>query len=90
MNVWPAIVSVPVRALVPVFAVALKLTEPLPVPEAPAVTVSHAALLVADQVQPAAAVTADVPPLADAGSDALTGEIDIVQDDVAACVTVNV
>ena len=90
MNVWPAIVSVPVRELVPVFGVPVKLTEPFPLPEAPAVTVSHASLLVADHEHPAAAVTAEVPlPPAD-GIVALTGEMDIVQEEVAACVTVNV
>ena len=90
MNVWPAIVSVPVRELVPVFAVALKLTEPLPVPEAPPVTVSHPSLLVADHEQPAAAVTADVLAPPAAGIVALTGEMEVVQEEVAACVTVNV
>jgi hypothetical protein len=46
VKVWPAIVSVPVRTVVPL-SVALNPTEPLPVPLAPDVTVSHDALLVA-------------------------------------------
>jgi hypothetical protein len=46
VNVLPAIVSVPVRA-VPVLAAAVKPTVPLPVPLVPDVTVSHDALLVA-------------------------------------------
>ena len=61
VNVWPPIVSVPLRAL-PVFAAAVKATVPLPVPDAPLVTVSHGALAVAVHVQlPADAVTAIVP-----------------------------
>src|SRR5436190_768054 len=44
-------VSVPVRALVPVFAATEILTVPFPLPLAPAVIVIHAALLVAVQVQ---------------------------------------
>ena len=61
VNVLPAIVSVPVRDDVDVFAAALKLTEPLPEPDAPAVIVNHAALLTAVHAQPDGAVTATVP-----------------------------
>jgi len=63
VNVWPAIVSVPVRAL-PVFAATLNETLPSPVPLAPEVIVSHAALLVAVQLQPLVVDTAtgDPPP----------------------------
>jgi hypothetical protein len=68
VNVCPAIVSVPVRELVSVFASALNVTEPLPVPVVPAVTVSQPTLLVADHEQPAPAVTAVVPVPADDGS----------------------
>jgi hypothetical protein len=56
VNVCPAIVSVPVRIAGPL-TVALNPTEPLPVPLAPDVTVSHDALLVALHGQSAAAVT---------------------------------
>jgi len=47
----------------------------LPLPLAPAVIDSHAALLLADQVQPAAAVTATEPVPPVAGTDWLTGEM---------------
>ena len=60
MNVWPATVMVPVRAL-PGFAATLNATAPLPVPLAPAVTVTHAALLLAVQAQSALAETATTP-----------------------------
>jgi hypothetical protein len=54
-------VSVPARAT-PVLAPAMKLTVPLPVPDAPAVTVSHGAFAAAVHVQvPADAVTATDP-----------------------------
>jgi len=57
VNVWPAIVSVPVRAA-PALAATVKLTEPPPLPDAPAVIVIQSGLLdVAVQAQPAAAVT---------------------------------
>jgi hypothetical protein len=65
VNVWPAIVSVPVRDA-PVFAPTVKPTGPLPVPDAPELTTIHDAFDVAVHAQPAAAVTvADpVPPAA--------------------------
>ena len=50
VNVWLAIVIVPLRAA-PVFAATVKPTDPLPVPLAPAVTVIHDALLTAFHVQ---------------------------------------
>ena len=58
VTVWPATVRVPIRCEGDVFAVALKVTVPLPEPLAPPLMVSHAALLVAVQAQPLAAVTA--------------------------------
>ena len=61
VNVLPATVSVPVRGVVAVVAAAVKLTDPLPVPLAPALIVSHATLLVADHPHPAPAVTPTVP-----------------------------
>ena len=60
VTAWPATVSVPTRCDVDVLAVALKVTVPLPLPLAPPLMVSHAALLVAVQVHPVAAVTAVV------------------------------
>ena len=56
--VRPAMVTLPVRCVVAVFAATLTLTLPLPVPLAPAVTVSHAAELVAVHAQPLDVVTA--------------------------------
>jgi hypothetical protein len=50
-------VSVPVRVAGVTFADALKVTDPLPAPVAPLVTVIHGAVLVALQPQPAGAVT---------------------------------
>ena len=57
MKVWPPMVSVPERAA-PVLAADVKLTVPLPVPDAPAVTVSQGTFAIAVHVQvPADAVT---------------------------------
>ena len=67
MNVWPPMVSVPVRGLAAVLAAALNATVPGPLPLAPLVTVSQPALLLTPvHAQPAGAVTlADpVPPAA--------------------------
>ena len=64
VNVWPAIVSVPVRDADPVFAPTLYVTVALPVPLAPAVTDSHPVFVVAVHVQPALAVTVTVPVVA--------------------------
>ena len=61
VNVWPAIVSVPVRSA-PVFAAIVKLTGPLPVPPGPDVIVNHPALLPALHAQPAVVVTVTVVP----------------------------
>lgn len=57
VTVWPATVSVPVRGELAVFAAMENATPPLPLPVAPDVIVSHAALLAAVQVQPASVVT---------------------------------
>ena len=59
VNVCPAIVSVAVRALALVLAAALNVT--VPVPLAPAVTVAHAASLLAVHAQPLGAVTVTDP-----------------------------
>jgi len=65
VNVWPAIVSVPLRAS-PLFAPTLNDTEPLPVPVAPLVTVIHGAFDVAlhEQLAPAVTATLPLPPVA--------------------------
>ena len=66
-NVWPPIVSVPVRGVPLGFAVALNATVPLPVPLAPLVTVSQGVLLLTPvHAHPASVVTAvdPVPPAA--------------------------
>jgi hypothetical protein len=75
VNVLPATVNVPVRGVVAVVAAAVKLTDPLPVPLAPALIVSHATLLVADHAHPAPAVTPTVPLPPAAATDCDTGEI---------------
>ena len=64
MKVWPAIVSVPLRAA-PVLAAALNCTDPLPLPLAPDVMVSHVALLAAVHPHPLLVVTltGPLPPL---------------------------
>lgn len=89
VNTLPAIVTVPVRDTVPVFAATRTDTLPLPLPEAPAVTVIHEALLSADHVHEVLAVTptVNVPPPEPA--DWLAGEMLKVQPG-AAWVTVNV
>ena len=89
MNVWPATLTVPVRDE-PLFdGAAVKLTEPLPVPEVVPI-VSHSLLLdEAVQAQPGPAVTLIVPEPPLAGTDALVGEIENVHG-AASCVTVKV
>jgi hypothetical protein len=72
VTAWPATVSVPTRWDVEVFAVALKVTVPLPFPLAPPLMVSQAALLVAVQVHPVAAVTAVV---ADAAAEVSVADV---------------
>jgi len=72
VNVWPAIVRVPLRAA-PVLAAALNATVPLPFPVAPLVTANHGTLAVALHAHDAAdAVTAvdPVPPASDTDCDA--------------------
>jgi len=76
VNVCPAIVSVADRCAVVVFAATEYETVPLPLPAAPAVTVSHEALLVADQVHPVTAVTATVPVEVPPPTEMLVGEME--------------
>jgi hypothetical protein len=64
-------------------------TEPLPVPVAPALIVIHATLLVAAHAHPVPAVTVTVPVLAEETTLADVGEIAGVHG-AAACETVNV
>jgi len=61
VNVWPAIVTVPVRDAVLGLTATSYETVPFPLPLTPPVTVIHAALLVAVHAQPAPAVTVTVP-----------------------------
>ena len=89
VNVAPAMVRVPVRLDATVFAATSKVTDPLPDPVAPAVTVIHNALLVAVQLQPVAAITVLLPLPDPPEKDWVVGEIDGEQD-AAAWVTVNV
>ena len=75
VNVWPATVSVPVRAA-PVFAATVNATEPLPVPEAPLEIVIQSALDEALQAQVLPAVTAVDPLPPEASTDWLAGEME--------------
>jgi hypothetical protein len=74
VNVWPAIVTVPVRAA-PAFGAADTATVPLPVPEPPLVIVIHGSFGVATHGQAGPVVTtveAGPPP---AGTDCDDGAI---------------
>ena len=79
VKVAPAIVKVPLRAAVVVFAAALMPTAPLPLPLAPEVTLSQVALLAAVHAQPAPAVTLTVPVPPEAVIDWLVGLIEYEQ-----------
>jgi hypothetical protein len=57
VTAWPPTVTVALRAVLDVLAVAVSVTVPFPEPLAPAVTVNHAALLVAVHAQPEPAVS---------------------------------
>ena len=57
VTVLPAMVNVPERGLVEVFAVTLYVTDPFPVPAPPPVTVIHPALLTPVHAQPLVVVT---------------------------------
>jgi hypothetical protein len=77
VKTWPAAVIVPTRCDVLALAAAMKLTVPLPLPDAPVVTVNQAVLLLtAVHEQPKGAVTdvEFVPP--PAATDRLVGEIE--------------
>jgi hypothetical protein len=88
VTVWPAIVSVPVRAVADVFAATVYATVPFPVPLPPLVTVIHDALLAPVHPQPVVVVTTLVKDPPDAGAVCEFG--DIVKLQVPLCVTVSV
>lgn len=90
VKVRPAMVTVPVRDEVVGFAATAIVTEPLPVPLAPPVTVNQAAWLdaVHAQVLPAVTETLVVSPAA--ADDRLDGVMAGLQVTTPACVTVNV
>jgi hypothetical protein len=69
----PATVTVPVRAEPVVLAATLKVTEPMPDPVAPAVTVIHDVVVLAVQAQDVPDVTLSVRLLASASTSKLTG-----------------
>jgi hypothetical protein len=73
VKVLPAIVSVPLRGVVAVFAATLNATDPLPDPLEPAVTVIQLALLVAVHPHPAVAATLALPVPPPAGTAWLSG-----------------
>ena len=84
----PAIVSVPVRGLVAVFAATVYATVPFPVPLPPLVTVIQDALLAPVQAQPVVVVTAVVNDPPAAAAVCAFGEI--VKLQIPLCVTVSV
>jgi len=75
-KISPAILMVAARPVVPGFGDTLNVTDPLSVPDAPPVIVSHVALLTAVQGQPGAIRTATVPVPDDDGNAWLDGVID--------------
>jgi hypothetical protein len=92
VKVWPATVSVPLRAA-PVFAATLNSTEPGPLPLVPDVMLSHDALLLAVQLQPLVVeIVTGLPGPAAAAADWLVGVIEYAQavPPAAAWLTVNV
>jgi hypothetical protein len=90
VKVLPAIVSVPVRGVVAVFAATSKVTVPLPVPVAPVARVIHPALLVAVHAQPVAALTETALPVVPAAATFADADEIVGAHGAAACVTLNV
>ena len=76
VKVLPAIVSVPVRLVVALFAATLKVTVPPPDPDAPAVIASHEALLAAVHAHVVPTLTVVLPVPAAAVKDWLEEESD--------------
>jgi hypothetical protein len=89
VTVWPAIVTVPARAVVAVFAATATATVPLPLPLA-GLTVIQAAELAAVQAHPPGAVTVTDEVLPAAAGETAVGEIAKLHAGAAACVTVRV
>ena len=79
VNVWPPIVTVPVRDCVAALAVTLNVTRPLPLPPPPPETVNQLALLTAVQAHPSAAVTLVNPDPRPEPTVVLVGEIETAQ-----------
>ena len=75
VKVVPAIVSVPLRLVVPPLGAAVNVTVPEPVPDAPVLIVIHAALLTAVQTQPVPTVTVLLPVPPPAAIDCDVGEM---------------
>jgi hypothetical protein len=73
VTVWPATVNVPVRAAPVVLAATLNVTEPMPDPVAPAVTVIQGIVVVAVQEQDVPDVTLSVRLVATASTSKLVG-----------------
>src|SRR5581483_545498 len=90
VNVCPAIVIVPLRVLVLLFAATMKPTAPLPAPLAPEVMTIQSALLFAAQLQPPCVVTFTLPLPPLAPKFWLVGESVNVQLLPPDCVTVKV
>ncbi len=89
MTVWPATVNVPVRAVPVVLAATLNVTEPMPDPLAPAVTVIQDVVVVVVQEQDVPEVTLRVRLLASASTAKLVG-VRVAEQPVAPWVTVTV
>ena len=79
MKIWPAIVAVPERALPELLVVALSVTVPRPVSDAPDVTVIQGSLLVAVHAHAGAAETNTFVVPAPAPVETLTGDSEYVQ-----------
>ena len=73
VTVWPATVNVPVRAVPVVLAATLNVTEPMPDPLAPAVTVIQDVVVVAVQEHDVPEVTLSVRLVASASTSKLVG-----------------
>jgi hypothetical protein len=75
VNVRPAMVSVPVRELAPVFAATEYVTVPFPLPLAPEAILIQETLLAAAQLHPLDAVTVTLPDSASEPWDRFVGKI---------------
>jgi hypothetical protein len=90
VKVFPAIVSVPVRLTPELLVATMNVAVPVPLPGPGLIIATHATLLTASHGQVDAAVTVLVPEPPSEVNERLVGEIDVVQEPVALCVTVNV